>query len=175
VSEFSVDSEKIAYIARQFQLKEAHIELVYKLFSEVIGKVKNQYLAHVIRCMESYIRQKTGNPNVSDKTGFIKRTLQNSTIIHGKNSFKPLSIYRKKQPRTTPGLWPEISQSVRGYLLCPLLENIVWRPWVFNIESHHKNASLNESDIMGPVSATTSMKKPVNIQFYQRQPSLLRR
>jgi Zn-dependent peptidase ImmA (M78 family) len=62
MSEFSVDKEKIIYIARQLGMEESRVELVHRLFSGVIDGVKNQYLAHVIRCMESYIRQKTGNP-----------------------------------------------------------------------------------------------------------------
>jgi Zn-dependent peptidase ImmA (M78 family) len=62
MSEFSVTDEKIARISTQFHLDEPMIGLVYKLFSSVIDGVKDQYLAHVIRCMESYIRKETGNP-----------------------------------------------------------------------------------------------------------------
>jgi Zn-dependent peptidase ImmA (M78 family) len=61
MSEFSVTDEKIAYISNQFQMKKSNVELVHKIFSKVIDRVKNQYLVHIIRCMESYIRQKTGN------------------------------------------------------------------------------------------------------------------
>jgi Zn-dependent peptidase ImmA (M78 family) len=42
-------------------VKKSDVELVHRIFSKVIDGVKNQYLAHIIRCMESYIRQKTGN------------------------------------------------------------------------------------------------------------------
>jgi Zn-dependent peptidase ImmA (M78 family) len=61
MSEFSIDNRKIAHISEQFHMNKSEVELVYKLFSRVIDGVKNQYLAHIIRCMESYIRQKTGN------------------------------------------------------------------------------------------------------------------
>jgi hypothetical protein len=60
--EFSIDDEKIAHISDQFHVNKSRVELVYKIFSEVIGGVKNQYLAHIIRCMESYIRKETKNP-----------------------------------------------------------------------------------------------------------------
>jgi Zn-dependent peptidase ImmA (M78 family) len=60
--EFSINKGKIISISDQFQVKESDVDLVYRIFSRVIDGVKNQYLAHIIRCMESYIRQKTGNP-----------------------------------------------------------------------------------------------------------------
>jgi hypothetical protein len=62
MSEFFVNDEKIAHISTQFQVEESQVRLVYKIFSTVIDGVKNQYLAHIIRCMESFIRNKTGNP-----------------------------------------------------------------------------------------------------------------
>jgi Zn-dependent peptidase ImmA (M78 family) len=62
VSDFSVDDGKITYISGQFHVERRHVEDVHQIFSNVIGRVKNQYLAHIIRCMESYVRQKTGNP-----------------------------------------------------------------------------------------------------------------
>jgi uncharacterized protein YjaZ len=62
MSEFSVNNEKITYISEQFHVEVSNTELVYHLFSGVIAGVKNQYLAHVIRCMESYIRKETKNP-----------------------------------------------------------------------------------------------------------------
>jgi hypothetical protein len=62
MSEFSVTDEKIAYISDQFRIKKSQVKLVQKIFSEVISGVKNQYLAHIIRCMESFIREKTGSP-----------------------------------------------------------------------------------------------------------------
>ncbi|MDR3123669.1 MAG: hypothetical protein LBU16_07830 [Treponema sp.] len=60
--EFTVTDEKIAHISTKFQVEESLVELVHKIFSAVTDGVKNQYLAHIIRCMESYIRKKTGNP-----------------------------------------------------------------------------------------------------------------
>jgi hypothetical protein len=61
-SEFSVNDEKITYISEQFRIERSQVEYIHTLFSKVIDGVKNQYLAHIIRCMESYIRNKTGNP-----------------------------------------------------------------------------------------------------------------
>jgi hypothetical protein len=61
MSEFSVTDEKIAHISDQFQVNKSDVELVHRIFSRVIDGVKNQYLAQIIRCMESYIRRKTGN------------------------------------------------------------------------------------------------------------------
>jgi uncharacterized protein YjaZ len=60
--EFSVTDKKIAYISTEFNVKKSSVENVYEIFSKVIGGVKNQYLAHIIRCMESYIRREIGNP-----------------------------------------------------------------------------------------------------------------
>jgi hypothetical protein len=62
MSEFSVTDEKITHISDQFHVDKSQVDIVHRLFSRVIDGVKNQYLAHIIRCMESYIRQKTGNP-----------------------------------------------------------------------------------------------------------------
>ncbi|MDR2050013.1 MAG: hypothetical protein LBP69_11220, partial [Treponema sp.] len=60
--EFCITDEKVVHISTQFRVQKSHVELVHTIFSAVIDGVKNQYLAHIIRCMESYIRQKTGNP-----------------------------------------------------------------------------------------------------------------
>ena len=60
--DFFVDSEKFAYISEQFHIEKSRVETVHRIFSAVIGRVKNQYLAHIIRSMESYIRQTTKNP-----------------------------------------------------------------------------------------------------------------
>ncbi|MDR0382521.1 MAG: hypothetical protein LBH50_00870 [Spirochaetaceae bacterium] len=62
MSEFSITDEKIAHISDQFRVEKSYVETVFGIFSKVIGGMKNQYLAHIIRCMESYIRRKTDNP-----------------------------------------------------------------------------------------------------------------
>jgi uncharacterized protein YjaZ len=62
MAEFSINDEKITHISAQFHVNKSQVELVHKIFSNVIDEVKNQYLAHIIRCMESYIRKETGNP-----------------------------------------------------------------------------------------------------------------
>jgi Zn-dependent peptidase ImmA (M78 family) len=61
MSEFSVTDEKITHISTQFEVEEPQVRLIHGIFSNVIAGVKNQYLAHIIRCMESFIRKKTGN------------------------------------------------------------------------------------------------------------------
>jgi len=62
MSEFEINDVKIKRISQQFQVKEDTAKMVYAIFSKVISGVKHQYLAHLIRCMESYIRKETNNP-----------------------------------------------------------------------------------------------------------------
>ena len=62
MSEFDITDDKIKAISQQFGVKEGTVRLVHNIFSKAISGVKNQYLAHLIRCMESYIRQETKNP-----------------------------------------------------------------------------------------------------------------
>ena len=60
--EFEVTDEKFNAISQCFNVDQDTVKLVHKVFSKVIGGVKNQYLAHIIRCMEVYIRHETNNP-----------------------------------------------------------------------------------------------------------------
>jgi hypothetical protein len=60
--EFTVEQDKIGYISKEFKVETKSVKMVHGLFKKVISGVKNQYLAHIIRCMESYIRNETGNP-----------------------------------------------------------------------------------------------------------------
>jgi Zn-dependent peptidase ImmA (M78 family) len=60
--EFSVTNEKIAHISAQFRIEDSLVRLVHQIFSDLTDGVRNQYLAHIIRCMESFIRKETGNP-----------------------------------------------------------------------------------------------------------------
>jgi hypothetical protein len=62
MSEFSVTNDKVEHIAKEFGVKGSSVKLVHNVFTEVLGEVKNQYLAHIIRCMETRIRKITGNP-----------------------------------------------------------------------------------------------------------------
>ena len=62
MAEFEITDEKIKAISQRFSVGEDTVRLVHRVFSNVISGVKNQYLAHIIRCMEAYIRKKTNNP-----------------------------------------------------------------------------------------------------------------
>jgi len=61
MAEFEITDERIKALSQCFNVHEDTVRLVQNLFSKVISGVKNQYLAHIIRCMEAYIRKKTGN------------------------------------------------------------------------------------------------------------------
>jgi hypothetical protein len=60
--EFEITDEKLKAISQRFNVNEGTVRLVHGIFLKVIGGVKNQYLAHIIRCMEAYIRKETNNP-----------------------------------------------------------------------------------------------------------------
>ena len=62
MTEFIVDDEKLKALSKDFNVKFDTVNLVHGIFTKVISSVKNQYLAHVIRCMELYIRKVTKNP-----------------------------------------------------------------------------------------------------------------
>jgi Zn-dependent peptidase ImmA (M78 family) len=62
MDQFTVTNDKIIHISRQFNVEENTVESVFQMFTRVITGVKYQYLAHVIRTMEVYIREKTKNP-----------------------------------------------------------------------------------------------------------------
>jgi len=61
MAEFEVTEEKIDAISRQFKVDIKTVKTVHNIFSDVILGIKDQYLAHIIRCMESYCRKRTGN------------------------------------------------------------------------------------------------------------------
>jgi hypothetical protein len=62
MSEFDVTKEKLEEISTKFRVDPQTVRAVFRIFTDVISGVKNQYLAHIIRCMEVYIRSHTGNP-----------------------------------------------------------------------------------------------------------------
>jgi hypothetical protein len=62
MSEFEITDDKLKTISQQFKVEINTVKLVHNIFTNVIKDVKNQYLAHIIRCMESFLRKKTGNP-----------------------------------------------------------------------------------------------------------------
>jgi hypothetical protein len=62
MSDFSIDDKKLKFISESFEVDIKRIRIVHAIFGKVISEVKNQYLAHIIRCMEAFIRKETGNP-----------------------------------------------------------------------------------------------------------------
>jgi len=62
MAEFEITDEKLKAISQRFGVNESTVRRVHGVFLEVISGVKNQYLAHIIRCMEAYIRKETNNP-----------------------------------------------------------------------------------------------------------------
>jgi hypothetical protein len=62
MAEFEVTEEKLKIISGQFNIPLVTVNAVYNIFAKVISGVKNQYLAHIIRCMEAYCRKQTKNP-----------------------------------------------------------------------------------------------------------------
>ncbi len=61
-SKFKVDDEKIEYIAAQFGVRQDTVKLINNIFNGIYTGLKRQYLAHIIRSMEHYIRENTNNP-----------------------------------------------------------------------------------------------------------------
>jgi len=62
MAEFEITDDKLMTISQRFNVNIDTVKLVYNVFTRVISGVKNQYLAHIIRCMELYIRKETNNP-----------------------------------------------------------------------------------------------------------------
>jgi len=62
MAEFEVTDEKLNTISRHLDVNEDTVKFVHQIFLKVISGVKNQYLAHIIRCMEAYVRNETNNP-----------------------------------------------------------------------------------------------------------------
>jgi Zn-dependent peptidase ImmA (M78 family) len=60
--EFEVTEEKLKTISKKFNVPLKTVRNVHTIFVETISGVKNQYLAHIIRCMEAYCRNETKNP-----------------------------------------------------------------------------------------------------------------
>ena len=61
MTDFEITEEILLAISRQFNVELKTVKTVYHIFSKVISDVKNQYLAHIIRCMETYLRKLTNN------------------------------------------------------------------------------------------------------------------
>jgi Zn-dependent peptidase ImmA (M78 family) len=62
MSQFEVVDNTISYISNEFDVETNIVKSIHAFFNQVLDGVKYQYLAHIIRTMEIYIRQKTNNP-----------------------------------------------------------------------------------------------------------------
>lgn len=59
-SEFVIDSEKKERIAETFGIKLDTVDSLYSMYSELTLNIKHQYLAHIMRSMEVYFRERMG-------------------------------------------------------------------------------------------------------------------
>ena len=59
MNEFKITSERKQEIANAFQMNIEIVDLLENVYSDLY--ITNQYLAHVIRSMEAYLRSTTGN------------------------------------------------------------------------------------------------------------------
>jgi hypothetical protein len=61
-SEFTVDEAKLNRIAAVFSLKRQSVAALHQEYQKLARNMGGQYLAHIIRSMEIYIREKSGKP-----------------------------------------------------------------------------------------------------------------
>jgi Zn-dependent peptidase ImmA (M78 family) len=61
MSQFDVDDGALSHISTEFNVDIALVKRIHNFFVSSINGMKDQYLAHIIRIMEIYIRQKTGS------------------------------------------------------------------------------------------------------------------
>ena len=62
MTQFVIDSEKIDYIAKNFNLTYETVDRLFKNYQKLQYKNKNQYLAHIMRSLEEYIRENCNAP-----------------------------------------------------------------------------------------------------------------
>jgi hypothetical protein len=60
--EFVIDNEKISRIAQAFKIEKKSVDGLFLQYRSLADNIKNLYLAHIMRAMEKYFREKTGNP-----------------------------------------------------------------------------------------------------------------
>jgi Zn-dependent peptidase ImmA (M78 family) len=61
MAEFNVTEEIISEISKQFSVSEKTVKMLHEFFTEITKRIKDQYLAHIIRTMEERLRQLPGN------------------------------------------------------------------------------------------------------------------
>lgn len=62
MSQFSIDDEKIKKISDVFSLKEENVRDLYDKYTTLNSRMKDQFLAHVMRSLEEYIRENCEAP-----------------------------------------------------------------------------------------------------------------
>ena len=62
MSQFNIDNAKLEEIAKTFNLPLDSVNILYTVYKDVAKDIEGQYLAHIIRAMEHYLQNKTGNP-----------------------------------------------------------------------------------------------------------------
>lgn len=62
MSQFSIDNEKLKFIASTFNIKEENVFTLFEKYKNLQEKNKTQYLAHIMRSMEEYIRENCSAP-----------------------------------------------------------------------------------------------------------------
>lgn len=61
MDEYKITEEKLKAISEKFEISLGTVRRIQNVFLGVLTDVKNQYLAHIIRCMETYLRKRTKN------------------------------------------------------------------------------------------------------------------
>jgi hypothetical protein len=61
VPDFSVTKELISKISEQYDIPEDYVEKLHFFFLGIKNKMKEQYLAHIIRTLEEKLRKIPGN------------------------------------------------------------------------------------------------------------------
>lgn len=61
-AEFEIDESKMQVIADAFGLSFGKVKMLYDAYSDFAARMKGQYLAHVVRSMEDYVRQHDNAP-----------------------------------------------------------------------------------------------------------------
>lgn len=62
MSQFSIDEEKIERIAKTFSITDVAVSELYRKYSDLNSRMKDQFLAHVMRSLEEYIRENCNAP-----------------------------------------------------------------------------------------------------------------
>ena len=62
MSQFLINDEKILKIAKTFNVSKETVQKLHEEYSSLNGRMKNQFLAHIMRSLEEYIRENCNAP-----------------------------------------------------------------------------------------------------------------